>query len=70
MLSHVVQSVYIDPEWVAAEYSRRCKKGAWKKGNTEDSLKCFNLERILTATQYNLDIPDEWRMDQYMEGIE
>ena len=28
---------------------RRCKKGAWKKENTEEDLKCWNLERIIDA---------------------
>ena len=41
MLSVLLNSVYIDPEWVAEEYLHRCKKGAWKKENTVESLKCF-----------------------------
>ena len=34
LLSNIVQHMYIDPEWVASEYLKRCKKGAWKKENT------------------------------------
>ena len=34
MLSNIVQNVYIDPEWVASGYLKRCKKGA------------YNLERL------------------------
>ena len=34
---------------MAKEYLRRCKKGAWKKENTEEALKCWNLERIIDA---------------------
>ena len=69
MLTNIVQSVYIDPEWVAAEYLSRCKVGAWKKENTVKSLKCFNLERIINAAQYDLDKPDMGGVEQYMEGI-
>ena len=36
-------------DWVAKEYLRWCKAGAWKKENTEDALKCWNLERVLDA---------------------
>ena len=36
MLSNIVQNVHIDPEWVASEYLKRCKKGARKKENTMD----------------------------------
>ena len=68
MLANIVQSVYIDPEWVAAEYLSRCKAGAWKPENTKESLKCFNLERIINAAQYDLDKPDVVGMEQYMEG--
>ena len=28
MLANIVQSAYINPEWVAAEYLSRCKAGA------------------------------------------
>ena len=68
MLSNIVQNVYIDPEWLATEYLRRCKKGVCEKENTVDALKCYNLEWIITATQFNLDTPDEVGMDQYIEG--
>eukprot|EP00956_Cyclotella_meneghiniana_P036360 scaffold124580_cov36-Cyclotella_meneghiniana.AAC.1 len=50
-LPNIVQNMYIDPEWVASEYLKRCKKGAWKKENT--------LERILTASQFNLETPED-----------
>jgi len=38
MLGFMVHRVYIDIEWVAREYLRRCKVGAWKKENTEEAL--------------------------------
>ena len=70
MLSNVVQHVNIGSEWVATEYLRRCKKGAWKKENTVDTLKCYNLEHIIIAAQFNLGTPDEVAMDQYMNDID
>ena len=48
-MASILQKVYISKEWVAKEYLRRCKKGAWKKENTEEALKCLNLERIIDA---------------------
>lgn len=68
ILSNIVHSVYIDPEWVAAEYLKRCKEGVWQKKKTKEALKCFNLEGILTAAQYNLETPDGVGMGQYIEG--
>eukprot|EP00956_Cyclotella_meneghiniana_P027681 scaffold62755_cov43-Cyclotella_meneghiniana.AAC.1 len=47
MLSFIVQNVYIDPEWVASEYLKRCKKGAWKKENTMVALKCHKSSFLL-----------------------
>ena len=49
---------------------KRCKKEASKKGDTKEVLKCFNLERILIAAQYNLETPAGVGMDQYMEGVD
>ena len=52
MLSCLLRKVYIDKEWIAQEYLRRCKAGISEKGkeNDEDSLnKCWNLERIIEA---------------------
>ncbi len=44
MLSSILRAVYVDPEWVAQEYLHRCKNGAWKEGDNQDALKCWNLE--------------------------
>lgn len=49
LLAAIVNKVYIDKEWVAQEYLRRCKAGAWKSDLDEDAAKCWNLERILDA---------------------
>ncbi|EJK45006.1 hypothetical protein THAOC_36408, partial [Thalassiosira oceanica] len=47
MLANMVQNIYLDPDVVAQEYLRRYNAGSWKKENTLESLKCWNLERIL-----------------------
>ena len=47
MLDSIIQYVCIDPEWVGKEYLKRCKAGLWKKENTLEALKYWNLERIL-----------------------
>jgi hypothetical protein len=49
MLASIIQSVYIDIHWAAQRYIERCKKGSWKKENTEEASKCWNLERIIDA---------------------
>ena len=49
VLANIPSKVYIDKEWVAKECLRQCKAGAWKKENTVDVLKCWNLERVLDA---------------------
>jgi hypothetical protein len=66
MLAMIVQTVYIDEEWVAKEYLRRCKFGAWKKENTVDALKCWNLERIIEAKIFGRSVPDELTMDEFI----
>ncbi len=44
MLAYIVHTVYIDDVLVAAEYLKRCKAGSWKKENTVEAVKCWNLE--------------------------
>ena len=63
LLSSILQKVYIDVDWVAKEYLRRCKKGAWKKGLTDDAVKCWNLERILDAELQGVSKPEELTAD-------
>ena len=46
-------------EWVAQEYLRRCKAGAWKPENTAEALKCWNLERIIEAKLLHVPELDE-----------
>ena len=49
MLSSILRVIYINPEWAAREYLARSKSGNWKHANDDESLKCWNLERILEA---------------------
>ena len=69
MLANILRNFYIDPEWVAGEYLRRCKVKAWKKENTMKSLKCFNLERITKAKVFGLKSPEEVVINEYLDGL-
>ena len=57
MLASIMQKVYIDAEWVAKEYLRRCKQNKWKEEEDSEALRCWNLERVIDAETY--PIPDE-----------
>ena len=70
LLSSILQNVFIDAQWVADECLKRSKAGAWKKENMVDSLKCFNLERIINAMEQGKELPDDIDMDEYLMGIE
>jgi hypothetical protein len=59
MLALIIQSVYVDSNWVVQKYIEQCKKGSWKKENTEEALKCWNLEHIIDAEQQGKDAPSE-----------
>ena len=66
MLASIIQSVYIDNHWVAQQYIEQCKKGSWKKENTEEALKCWNLERIIDAEQQGKDAPSELKLEDLL----
>jgi hypothetical protein len=66
MLASIIQNVYCDKNWVALQYIERSMKGSWKKENTEEALKCWNLERIIDAEQQGRDIPDELRLEDLL----
>jgi hypothetical protein len=66
MLASIIQSVYIDNDWVAQQYNEQCKKRSWKKENTEEALKCWNLERIIDAEQQGKDAPSELKMEDLL----
>ncbi len=67
MLALIIQSVYIDNKWVAQQYIEQFKKGSWKKKNTEEALKCWNLERIIDAEQQGKDAPSELTLEDIMK---
>jgi hypothetical protein len=60
MLASIIQSVYIDNHWVAQQY------GSWKKENTEEALKCWNLERIIDAEQQGKDASSELKLEDLL----
>jgi hypothetical protein len=66
MLASIIQSVYIDNKWVAQQYIERCKKGSWKKENTEEALKCWNLECIIDAEQQGKESPSELTLEDIL----
>ena len=57
MLSMIVNSLYIDPNFIAAEYLRRCCQKKWKKSNNKEALKCWNFELALEAELENKPVP-------------
>ena len=57
---------YIDNDWVAPQYIEQGKRGSWKKENTEEALKCWNLERIIDAEQQGKDAPSELNMEDLL----
>ena len=63
MLGFMVHRVYIDIEWVAREYLRRCKAGAWKKENTEEAL-------IIDAESMGLGAPAELTLNDLLNEEE
>jgi hypothetical protein len=66
MFAYIIQTVFIDPKWVAEEHLRRCKAGKWKKGSAKDALKCYNFERIVDAEMFGSEEPSEITLDDYM----
>jgi hypothetical protein len=66
MLASIIQSNYIDNHWMAQQYIEQCKKGSWKKENTEKALKCWNLERIIGAEQQGKDAPSELKLEDLL----
>ena len=70
MLSSILRVVYVNPEWVAEEYLRQCKSSAQKKASDEESLKCWNLERIIEAEQFGDPTPKNLSMDDLLCDLE
>ena len=69
-IRNINQNVYIDTHWVAQEYLRRCQAGSWKKENTAESLKCWNLERILDERVRNAAPGNEITLEELVAEAE
>ena len=67
MMASILNKVYVDKELVAKEYLKRCKKGAWKKENTVEALKCWNLERIIDAELMGDSHPSEITIEELIQ---
>jgi hypothetical protein len=66
LLASIIQSVYIDNDWVAQQYNEQCKTRSRKKENTEEVLKYWNLERIIDAEQQGKDAPSELKIEDLL----
>ena len=66
MLASIVQSVYVDVEWVAKEYLARSKRSAWTEENTVESLKCWNLEHVIEAENFGKNVPKDITMTEFV----
>jgi hypothetical protein len=67
LLADILPKLYINPSDIATQYLMRCESGSWKKENTMDSLKCFNLERIIEAEVFNTKMPEPVPIETYMK---
>ena len=67
LMSVILNTIYIDKKWVAKEYLRRCKEGAWSEERTEEALKCWNLERVIEAELMGKLEPEELTMEELIK---
>eukprot|EP00985_Skeletonema_marinoi_P006662 scaffold2892_cov85-Skeletonema_marinoi.AAC.2 len=67
MLSTILRTVYVDPKAVADEYTCRCAAKAWKSTQTEDALKCWNLEGIIEAEMLHAPLPAQMTMRDFLD---
>ena len=70
LLASILNNVYIDDEWVAREYLERCKDGAWKKENTRDAHKCWNLEHVIQAELMGQEAPEDGSFDAFVQNAD
>jgi hypothetical protein len=70
LLSTILNCVYIDLDEVAMEYLKRCKRGDWKRENTLESLKCYNLERVIIAGNAGLEVPKPIALEDYVWDVD
>ena len=52
---------------MAKDYLAHCKRGDWKKEHTIESLKCFNLERVIDADIAGKEAPMDVTLEEYIE---
>ena len=67
LLASILRNVYIDDEWVAKEYLKRCKEGAWKEENTKDAAKCWNIERVIQAELLGEKAPEPENFESFLQ---
>ncbi len=63
----ILPYLYVDKEWVANEYLRRCKYGAWKEENTVEALKCWNSKCIIDAEMFGKPPSTEMTLEQLVQ---
>ena len=68
LLALILNTVYIDDEWVVKEYLRRCKEGAWKKENTKEAHMCWNLERVIQVELMGQEAPEPESFDSFIHN--
>jgi hypothetical protein len=55
---------------VTKEYLCQCKSGAWKQASDDESLKCWNLERILEAEQFGDLKPEDLTINDLLGDLQ
>ena len=55
---------------VTQEYLCQCNAGSWKKENTLESLKCWNLERILDDEMRMIKSSTEITLEDFVAETE
>ena len=70
LLALILNNIFIDDEWVAREYLKRCKNGAWKKENTRDAHKCWNLEHVIQAELRGQEAPEDESFDAFIQNAD
>ena len=62
MPAAMIQKMYIDYEWEAKKYLCHSREKLLDIETTKDTLKCFNLERIIEADFHGMVKPAELTM--------
>ena len=70
MLASIVDNAYVDVDFVVKKCLERCKKGTWKKENTEEALKCWNFERVIDAGLRQQREPTMITLEEFVSGTE